>query len=662
MRKNSLGNTHFLFKAFFSSDSLPSPPKVLPPRSLLANLMRECSSTTRDLATARMIHSRIVSSGLDRDHHLGNQLVQMYLKCGSLADARRVLDAMPARGKLAWTAIISAYVHSGDFHQAIYLFHCLLLEGVIPDAVSFVAMLGALALDESQELATCVHGWIVESGLEQELIVANALMSMYSKRLDLRSCWKVFERMPERNVVSWTVMIASYARLGELAEAMRLFRSMQLEGVRPNEITFSSTLVLFSGSKDLRAAKLIHEQIVGSGFGAVTVVANACVGMLARCGDLAAAARVFHSMAERDEISWNVMINAAAEEGEAPRVASLFMEMMAEGRRPDRATFLSILSSMEKNLVDPPVPPFYQLVLNCIAESGYQSSLQVTNALVSFYGKCGDVEGARRVFRSISSPDVISCTALIAAFSQRAQFQDALVVFRRLLHSGVRANQVTFLELLSSCRSLSDGLWIHSQIVASGFQSEVDVAAALVEMYSGCGNLKQAKRAYNAVAVKNLVLCNVYIAANAQNGNSERALKLFWEMQQDGGFKPDGITLNAVLSACAHGGLVSQGCQYFAGMKCDYQLTCNSQHYSCLIDLLGRAGRLDIAEKVTTSMPFPPDQSVRMAFLGACRTHHDKERGSEAARRVLQLDPFDHSAYVALSHLHADQRLYMSRS
>eukprot|EP01018_Ginkgo_biloba_P029369 Gb_08125 [translate_table: standard] len=218
---------------------------------------------------------------------------------------------------------------------------------------------------------------------------------------------------------------------------------------------------------------------------------------------------------------------------------------------------------------------------------------------------------------------------------------------------------VSVLQACAKLRSLQQGRWVHDYIVRSGIESNVFVGNSLVAMYAKCGSIELACQVFDNMlmndgtshAQKKCGIWNAIIVGYGMHGYGKVALALFSQMTQTG-LKPNDITFISVLSACSHASLMDEGWKYFKCMSEDYCVTPKVEHYSCMVDLLGRAGHLDEAEEFIQKMPVEPSAGV-WALLGACRIHHNIELGERAAECLFVLDPEYDGLYVLLSNIYA---------
>ncbi|KAG0631017.1 hypothetical protein M758_1G221100 [Ceratodon purpureus] len=512
-------------------------------------LLQECARL-RALEEGRQVHAAILKCGIQPNRYLENTLLSMYAKCGSLADAKQVFDGIRDRNIISWTAMIEAFVAEGQNLEAYNCFEMMKQAGLKPDKVTFVSLLNAITNPKLLPKGQKVHAEIVEAGLELEPRVGTSLVGMYSKCGDVPKAREIFDRLPGKNVVTWTLLIAGYAQQGQIVVAYELLEKMQREGVQPNKITYASILQGCTSPAALEQGKKVHEYII---------------------------------------------------------------------------------------------------------QSGYDKNLWVVNALITMYCKCGKLEEARKLFDGLPYQDVVSWTAMVTGYAQQGFHDEAIDLFQKMQQQGIKPDKMTFTSVLTACSSpalLEQGKKFHQQLVRTGYHLDVYLQSALVSMYAKCGSMEDAQQVFDQMSERNVVAWTAMITGCAQHGRCREALEYFEQMKKEG-IKPDKVTFTSVLSACTHVGLVEEGRKHFRSMFVDYGISPMGEHYSCFVDLLGRAGRLEEAENVILSMPFKPGASVWGALLSACRVHSDVERGERAAENVLKLDPADAGAYVALSNIYA---------
>ncbi|MCL7023346.1 hypothetical protein MKW94_030277 [Papaver nudicaule] len=280
--------------------------------------------------------------------------------------------------------------------------------------------------------------------------------------------------------------------------------------------------------------------------------------------------------------------------------------------------------------------------------------------MISGYARSGDLVGARDLFESMpSSRNVVSWTAIISGYSQNGMYESALKMYLRMEReeNGVTPNEMTIASVLPACAHLGAseiGERIETYARKKRFlRNNMYVSNALLEMYAKCGKIDAARRIFDEIgSKKDLCTWNSMIMCMAIHGRSTEGLELFDEMVR-GGTSPDDVTFVGVLLACTHEGRVKEAYQFFESMKKDFNITPKLEHYSCIVDLLGRAGKLTEAYDLINKMPVKPDSVVWGALLGACSFYGNIELAEKAVNSLLELEPHNSGVYVILSNIYA---------
>eukprot|EP01018_Ginkgo_biloba_P034138 Gb_28038 [translate_table: standard] len=496
-----------------------------------------------------------------------------------------------------------------------------------------------------------VHAHMFTNGFNQNIILETKLVSMYAFCGSMENARLLFDRINIRDVLSWNEMIKGYACKGFCEEALTLYYEMQRSGIQPNNFTFPFVLKACAALSALQEGKEIHDQVVRTGFESYVFVGNALVDMYAKCGCVQVARELFDKMSKRDVVSWNAMIAGYAQNGHPNEALTLFNEMQVAGLKPNLITMKSVLPACAH------LEALQQgeWIHNHIIRSGFQSDVIMETALVDMYAKCGRIAIARQLFDKMSKRNVLTWSAMIAGYAQSGHVNEALTLFHQMQLENVIPDAVTMLNVLPACAhvaALQQGKRIHGYIIRSGFEAHVAVGNALIDMYAKCGNINFAHQLFDIMSKRDVISWNAMIAAYGMHGYGKDALALFSRMQQRG-MKPDDVTFICVLSACSHAGMVLEGWQSFNSMRQDYSITPRVQHYTCMVDLIGRAGHLEEAEDFIKKMPIEPNVSVWGALLGACKIHSNIELGERVAQHIFNIEPENPGYYVLLSNIYA---------
>ncbi|KAI4313601.1 hypothetical protein L6164_026565 [Bauhinia variegata] len=494
-----------------------------------------------------------------------------------------------------------------------------------------------------------IHAKLIKGSLPVSLFLQNHLLNMYVKSGDLSGGLKVFEEMPEKNVVSWSAVIAGFVQNGCAEGALTLFSRMQCEGTtQPNEFTLVSALQACSLSENVTLAHQIYAFIVRLGFESNIFLVNAFLTALVRHGKLAEALEVFENCPDKDIVTWNTMMGGYLQFSYED-IPGFWCWMNHEGIKPDNFTFSSVLTGLAA---------LCQLKMGVqvhalLVKSGYGDEICVGNSLADMYIKNQKLVEGFRAFDEMPQKDVCSWSQMAAGCLLCGEPRKALVVIERMKKMGVKPNKFTLATALNACAnlaSLEEGKKFHGLRFKLGSEIDVCVDNALLDMYAKCGCLDDVWGVFQLMKDRSVVSWTTMIMACAQNGQPKEALEIFDEMRQAGA-EPNNITFICVLYACSQGGFVDEGWKHFSSMTEDFGISPGEDHYACMVNLLGRAGLIKEAKELILRMPFLPGPLIWQTLLGACQIHGDVETGKFAAEQATQQDGKDPSTYVLLSNI-----------
>lgn len=432
-----------------------------------------------------VVHCYAVKLGINSQVYVQNGLIHVYVVCGFVSDARKVFDEISDRSLVSWNSMVAGYSKMGWCKDAFLLFNEMRELGLECDVFCLASLLSVCAQSGELCLGRFVHLYMVVTGVRIDLVLRNALLDMYAKCGDLDSARKVFDRIAEKNVVSWTSMVSAYAkhRFVESAretfdqmpvknvvswnsmiscyvkegcwkEALDLFHRMCESGEAPDEATFVSILSACGQVGDLVMGKQVHDYILSKSITPSVAVSNALIDMYSKCGSLATAIDIFNQMSDKDTVSWNVAIAAFAMHGCGVKAVKLFEEMQASRIRPDKFTFMGLLSACSHSgLLDEGLHFFEQMT------SFFAVSHQIEHyaCMVDILGRGGLLEEAVRLIgRMPLKPDIVIWGALLGACRIHANIEIAKLVLKQILE--LEPNSSGIYTLLSNLFYESDRL------------------------------------------------------------------------------------------------------------------------------------------------------------------------------------------------------------
>ncbi|XP_014500458.1 putative pentatricopeptide repeat-containing protein At1g17630 [Vigna radiata var. radiata] len=581
------------------------------------------------LHQARQLHSQLFLTATHRLPFLAASLIALYARFGFLSDARKVFAAIPVEGLhhlLLWNSIIRANVSHGYHQHALQLYLEMRNLGIFPDGFTLPLIIRACSSLAVSDLCRIVHCHALQLGFRNHLHVVNELVGMYGKHGRMEDSRQLFDGMSVRSLVSWNTMVSGYAFNCDSLGASAIFKRMELEGLQPNSVTWTSllsshvrcglydeTLELFKLMRtrtiEISAEALavmlsvcatmlqvdwgkeIHGHVVKGGYEDYLFVKNALIGTYGKHQNLGDAQRVFFDIKNKSLVSWNALISAYADSG--------------------------------------------------LCEEAYATFLQMEKS-------CTDGQSPVR-------PNVISWSAVIGGFASKGLGEKSLELFRQMQLSKVMANCVTISCVLSVCAELAAlnvGRELHGYAIRNLVGDNILVGNGLINMYMKCGNFKEGHLVFDSIKGRDLISWNSLIGGYGMHGLGENALRSFDEMIR-AGMKPDNITFVAILSACSHAGLVATGRNIFYQMARKFRIEPNVEHYACMVDLLGRAGLLKEATDIVRNMPMEPNEYMWGALLNSCRMYRDVDIAEETASQILTLKSKITGSIMLLSNIYA---------
>lgn len=507
-----------------------------------------------------------------------------------------------------------------------------------------------------------LHAHLIKFGFCQVLSLQNQILSVYLKCQEAEDAKKLFEELPVRNVVSWNIMIrASVGRNDENeSSGMRLcfsyFRRMLLEMMVPDHITFNGLICLCTQFNDIEMGVQLHCFTVKVGFDLDCFVGCALVGLYAKCGFVENARRVFCDVSCRDLVMWNVMVSCYVFNSLPQEAFRVFNSMRLDVVNGDEFTFSSLLSVISDDALE--YYDFGKQVHSLVLRQSFDSDVLVASALINMYAKSENIIDARRVFDEMSIRNVVAWNTMIVGFGNHGDGNEVMKLVKEMLREGFLPDELTISSIISSCgyaSAITETLQVHAFAVKLSCQDFLSVANSLISAYSKCGSITSAFKCFELTSQPDLVTWTSLIYAYAFHGLAEKSTEMFEKMLSYG-IKPDRIAFLGVLSACAHCGLVTKGLHYFKLMTNAYQIVPDSEHYTCLVDLLGRYGLINEAFEILRSMPIEVDSDTLGAFIGSCKLHSNMELAKLAAEKLFLIEPEKSVNYAVMSNIFASQK------
>ncbi|KAK8963627.1 Pentatricopeptide repeat-containing protein [Platanthera guangdongensis] len=621
----------------YSKQSTPPSPSHVARLSIL----QSCASFGHFL----QIHAQIVRHHLAGDPFIVSKLIEFCSSSplGNLPYARKLFNVIRHPNVFSWNTLIRGHACSPNPIAALNLLRNMLATGIVPNFHTYPFVLKACTRLSALKQGEQIHGFILKSGTDSDVFSLNGLIRMYCACGLLEPARNLFDRMPERGIVSWNAMINGYVKFGYVESARKLFNGMPERNVE---------------------------------------TWNTLIAGYAKCGQLNMAWKLFEEMPVKNVVTWSTMISAYAQGEQPTNALNLFEEMKTAGAWPNYAATVSLLSScsqlgalhmgrkihlyIERNKMEID-SVITDAMINGYVKFGYVESarklfngmpernVETWNTLIAGYAKCGQLNMARKIFEEMPVKNVVTWSTMISAYAQGEQPTNALNLFEEMKTAGAWPNYAATVSLLSSCSQLGAlhmGRKIHLYIERNKMEIDSVMRTALIDMYSKCGCIDKAFKIFSALPHNDVFSWSAIIGGLAVNGQVWKALDLFNMMEEDG-VRPNRVTFVGVLCACSHGGLVDLAKQYFYSMRSIYGIEPQIEHYGCMLDALGRAGLLQEAEALVQSIPGAIYPDLWVTLLGASWIHGDLKIAEMTVERLSGLKPNDGGIYVILSNIYA---------
>ncbi|KAL3841134.1 hypothetical protein ACJIZ3_025725 [Penstemon smallii] len=615
-------------------------------------------SNTRSLRKVETIHQKVIAFGLQNNIALCKSLINLYISCQEYKSANSVFHSIGNPLDITlWNGLMAAYTKNYMFSEAISLFENLLQFPYLkPDSYTYPSALKACSGLRRVDYGEKIHTHLVKSGfLSSDVVIASSLISVYAKCGLFGSAVRLFDEMPERDLACWNNVISCYYQSGQYEKALEYFEGMRSAGFRPDSVSLTTAISLCGRLLDLERGRRIHEEVVRIGLVLDSYISSALVDMYGKCGCLEMAKEVFDGIENKSLVCWNSMIGGYSQIGDSMSCIKLLAGMNEAKIWPSSATISSLLMACAKSAQ----LLHGKFVHGYIIRKNVGGDIFVESSLLDLYFKCGNVPLAEKVFKTMPKSNVVAWNVMISGCVSTGKYFEALGTYDEMREKGIKPDSITITSALSACSQLAAlerGKDFHKFIIENKLDSNEIVMGALLDMYAKCGAVEEAASVFDRLSTKDLVSWTSMIVAYGSHSRAFEALNLFDEMLQTR-IKPDRVTFLAVISSCSHAGLVDKGRYYFNLMVNEYGIQPTTAEYSCLIDLLGRAGRLDEAYKILhKSLYIKEGVELLSTLFAACNMHGELDLGEKIANLLIEKSPDDPSTYVVLEKIYASTK------
>ncbi|KAL2253307.1 UNVERIFIED_CONTAM: Pentatricopeptide repeat-containing protein [Sesamum indicum] len=624
--------------------SMLKSPTATPDAFTYPSLFKACTSLSL-YSLGPSLHQQIIVNGFSSDPYVSCSLINFYSKFNNIGYARKVFDMMPHRNVVPWTAIVGCYAHAGDMRNAFLMYNSMQSEGILPCPVTILNLLSGIC---ESEHVRALHARVIKCGYMRDIVLVNCLLSVYAKSGRVEDARELFELLGEKDIVSWNSLINAYSSMGNLNEVLNLFSRMRVENIEPDQQTFGSLVTAVAREGSFEVGKVVHGQIVTSGFELDKHVGTSLVALYSRCRKVDDALQIFERAADKDTVFWTAMISALVQNDSADEALRVFQELLVSSLMPSSATMACILAACAQL-----GSTKLGTSIHCyILRQQMAVDIPMQNSLVSMYAKCGLLEQSFIVFSMMGERDVVSWNAIVAGYAQNGYLSEALDLFHEMRVARQQPDSITVVALLQACASIGayhQGKWIHNYVVRNCLGPCIRIGTALVDMYAKCGDLDSARKCFDRMPQHDTVSWSTIIAGYGSHGKGETALEMYSEFLRNG-LSPNDVIFLSILYACSHNGLVDSGMMVFESMKNDHKIEPTVEHCACIVDLLCRAGKVQDAYAFYRKMFAEPMVDVLGILLDACRNSGQEELGCVIAKEISELWPADAGKYVQLAH------------
>lgn len=603
------------------------------------------------IATPRLGLSSFLEENPSDFVYTHNRKIDELIKSGNLVSAHEVFDGMSVRDVVTYNLLISGYSRNGCSLRAIELYAEMVSCGLRESASTFPSLLSVCSDEWFCREGIQVHCRVISLGFGCNLFVRSALVGLYASFRLVDVALKLFDEMAESNLAVCNLLLRCFSESGDFKRLFRVYHRMVLEGVTENGLTYCYMIRGCSNGRLLYEGKQLHSLVVKSGWDISNIyVANTLVDFYSACGDFSCSMKSFSAVPEKDVISWNSIVSVCADYGSVLDSLDLFSKMQFWGKRPSIRSFMSFLNFCSRNSDIQSGKQIHCYVLKL----GFDvSSLHVQSALIDMYGKCNDIESSVSVYRSLPGMILECCNSLMTSLMHCGITKDIIEMFGLMIDEGTGIDEVTLSTVLKALSlsvpaSLHGCTLVHCCAIKSGFAFDVAVSCSLIDAYSKSGQNEVSRKVFDELDSPNIFCWTSIINGYARNGMGRDCVEMLREMDQKN-LIPDEVTILSVLSGCSHSGLVEEGELIFDSLESKYGISPGRKLHACMVDLLGRAGLVEKAERLLLQARGDADCIAWSSLLQSCRIHRNKTIGRRAAEVLMDLEPENFAVYIQVS-------------
>ncbi|KAH7315528.1 hypothetical protein KP509_21G053500 [Ceratopteris richardii] len=582
-------------------------------RDLLYTLLQN-AITARDLSAAREAHSIMTWSTHTYACVLYDRLIHLFGVCGSLVEASIAFCLVPKPSCHTWHAILSTYVESGFCKEGLHLFGQMQCKGFKPSKVTLICILKACGILSSLRNTMLIHAFIINK-VDLDMEMSNVLIDAYARGGNIVDACHIFEKLKNKDVISWNVLMAGYAHCGLDFLIPECLYEMQMTGVNANIISFSCALNACGTLGFLREGRIIHVHVLRSGLPLDIVVNNILIHMYIKCQNLDDALKVFSDFPDHDVVSWSTMIAGCAQYGHNDFALELFSRMQTGKLKPDKVAFGSALKACKSLRAFNGV----MFIHGEIISSSFESDESIGSILVDIYANFACLNESLKVFNRLQKRDLVDWNIIIGSHVKYGQPMLALQLFERMQLDLVQHDEITSLWVLKACVSLGakkEGCWIHDHAVRAGYESSPFLQSSLICMYGNVGSLEEVEWLHSMPSTQSTCVWNNAILG-CQPCKEHITVSNVLEGIECNRFIPYEVLLSGIIKGCTEAKEVVQG-RLIHDHVIRFHIKVDEVLGNSIISMYVGFGDMREAQKVFDNIPFRSIVSWNAILTGYC--------------------------------------------
>ncbi|KAM0951416.1 putative tetratricopeptide-like helical domain superfamily [Dioscorea sansibarensis] len=566
----------------------------------LYTTLLKCCNTRRSLL---QIHGHLLLTGLHKDLLHATMLIQSYANMGCVSASRLIFDAFfpMFADSFMWSTMIKCYAASKLFQESISLFHAMQYHHPQLTIFVFSPVLKACSGLHSVAMGRKVHGLIVKSGFEHDVVLATSLLQMYATVGCVDDACSVFDEMPARDVVSWSSLMSGYMQCGDIDMGLEIFSMMALEKVDIDIVVLMKVAEACASSGAHKQLKSVHGCFIKRWTDIDTDIdrrkmENCLILLYSKCDDFLVAEKLFNGASGKDVVTWTCMISCYNQRSCYREALETFIQMQEYGIKLNAVTSMNVLHSCTHMRYLREGQSVHCFMIKRCVDSDVDC---VAPGLVNMYASFNKLKYCQNVLETAKDKTILTWNSLIAAYAQNGSSRKALEVFVMMRTKGLFPDSFTLSSTLPACRHIGDlctGAQIHGYIFRAGFHHSDFVQNSLIDVYSRCGSTDKAYKIFSELESKDIVTWNAMISGYVQNGKSEEALALYYQIHRQC-LKADHVTFLTAIQACSHLGSLTRG-RWIHHKIIMSGVATNTYLDTALINMYAKCGDLGMTQRV----------------------------------------------------------------